>query len=261
MCTLIAFHRPDPDVRLVIAANRDEYLDRPAAGPSLGRAGDVRVLAPRDLRAGGTWLGVSERGVFAALTNRPCPALDPGRRSRGLLVLDALVAPDAASAAERLGALAPALYNPFHLFVADGERAFVCVYEEGPTVTELAPGAHVIGNANPDDRAVPKVARLLDAAERIEAAPPEGWMPGLAAVCRDHEAKGGPFAPTCIHHGGYGTRSSTLLRLSADPRASELHFAGGPPCTHPYEDHSPLLRGLLRDARPAVGSVTARSLA
>lgn len=261
MCTLIAFHRPDSQTQLVIAANRDEYLDRPAAGPSVYAVGGVQLLTPRDLRAGGTWLGVSEAGLFAALTNRPCPALDPGRRSRGLLVVDALAAGDAEAAAAQLLGLPPRTYNPFQLLVADGRRAFVCVYEERPRVTELAPGPHVLGNADPDDREVPKVARLLDAAERVAAGPPEWWLQGLAAVCRDHEAKGGPLAPTCIHHGGYGTRSSTLLRIDVDPRASELHFADGPPCRTEYEDLSPLLRGLLRDARPAGGAATTRTQA
>ena len=77
---------------LVVAANRDEYLDRPAEGPALRQLASGRVLASRDARAGGTWLGLSETGLFAALTNRPCPEPDPQRRSRGLLVHDALAA-------------------------------------------------------------------------------------------------------------------------------------------------------------------------
>ncbi len=107
MCTLIALHRPDPRVPLVIAANRDEYLDRPAAGPAVIECEGRRVLAPLDLRAGGTWLGLAETGVFAALTNRPCPEPDPARRSRGLLVTEALGAASAAEAASRLSSLLP----------------------------------------------------------------------------------------------------------------------------------------------------------
>jgi uncharacterized protein with NRDE domain len=245
MCTLIALHRPHPRVPLVVAANRDEYLDRPAAGPALLEYQGQRMLAPRDLRAGGTWLGLGEQGVFAALTNRPNPSPDPLRRSRGLLVLDALCEPSAARAAERLAELPSGVYNPFNLFVADGERAFVAVYEGAPRVTELAPGPHLIGNADPDDRSVPKVARLLEAAEAVAAGPREWWLQGLGAICRGHEGAS-PLGAACVHHGGYGTRSSTLLSLDEDPARSELHFADGPPCRADYRDLTPLLNELPR---------------
>src|SRR5262249_10657645 len=91
-CTLIALHHCIDRAPLVIAANRDEFLDRPAEGPALREIAGGRIVAPRDVRAGGTWLGVNALGVFAALTNRRTSEPDPVRRSRGLLVLDALEA-------------------------------------------------------------------------------------------------------------------------------------------------------------------------
>jgi uncharacterized protein with NRDE domain len=260
MCTLIALHRPDPRVPLVVAANRDEYLDRPAEGPSLARLGDRWIVAPRDLRAGGTWLGLSDAGVFAAVTNRRTESPDPSRRSRGVLALDALAEPSARAAARMLAGLPPRAYNPFNLFVADGAEAFVAVYEEAPRVTELAPGVHVIGNADPDDRSVPKVARLLDAAERVAAGPREWWLEGLAAVCRGHEGDA-PLAATCVHHGGYGTRSSALLLLDEAPERGALLFADGPPCRTAYEDLSPLLRELPTAGAPSRRDAVSRSLA
>jgi uncharacterized protein with NRDE domain len=245
MCTLIALFRPHPRVPLIVAANRDEYLDRPTAGPELFEHEGHRMLAPRDLRAGGTWLGLNEHGVFAALTNRPNPSPDASLRSRGLLVLDALCEKSAVSAAEGLAELPAGAYNPFNLFVADAERAFAAVYQGSPRVTELAPGAHLIGNADPDDRSVAKVARLLEAAETVAAGPAEWWLRGLEAVCRGHEGES-PLAAACVHHGGYGTRSSTLLRVDEEPERSELHFADGPPCTADYRDLTPLLNELPR---------------
>ena len=113
MCTLIAFHRCFADAPLVVAANRDEFHERPTEGPALRNASissphrqdrsarggasarSTRVVAPRDLRAGGSWLGVSSTGLFAAITNRRCDAPDPKRRSRGLLVMEALAEPSA----------------------------------------------------------------------------------------------------------------------------------------------------------------------
>jgi uncharacterized protein with NRDE domain len=259
MCTLIALHRPHPRVPLVVAANRDEYLDRPAAGPVLSDLGERRVLAPRDLRAGGTWLGLNDRGVFAALTNRPNPTPDPALRSRGLLVLDALGEASARRAAETLAALPARAYNPFNLFVADGLEAFVAVYDGTPRVTELAPGAHVIGNADPDDRSVPKLARLLDAAEAVAAGPREWWLEGLAALCRSHEGEE-PLGAPCVHRGGYGTRSSTLLLIDEDPAFSEMRFAEGPPCRTDHRDWTPLLRELPRSGEERAGGALVGSL-
>jgi uncharacterized protein with NRDE domain len=246
MCTLILLHRPAPGVRLLVAANRDEYLDRPAAGPAIARRRDgAGVLAPRDLRAGGTWLGVNEAGVFAAVTNRPIRQPDRALRSRGLLVLDALDSDLAERAAERLAALPADAYNPFNLVVADGERAFAVLYDGAPRVTELARGAHVVGNADPDDRSVAKIDRLLTSVEKVAAGPRGSWLEGLAEVCRGHEGEA-PFGAACVHHGGYGTRSSTLLQLDDDPAGSALYFAEGPPCRTSYRDLTPLLHELPR---------------
>ena len=137
MCTLIALHRCYPSAHLVVAATRDEFLARPATGPRLHHWSGRRVIAPLDERAGGTWLGLNDLGLFAALTNRPAQSLDPSRRSRGLLVADALGHVSAARAAEAALRLAPRAYNPFNLFVADADHAFAILYDEKPRVRVL----------------------------------------------------------------------------------------------------------------------------
>ena len=95
MCTLIAAVRQYRDAPLVIAANRDEHLDRPASGPRLWPSTSPPFLAPRDEKAGGTWVGLNQRGVFVGVTNRFGAAHDAGRASRGQLVVDALSAESA----------------------------------------------------------------------------------------------------------------------------------------------------------------------
>jgi uncharacterized protein with NRDE domain len=244
MCTLIALHRCYPDAHLLVAANRDEFHARPATGPRLHRWGGRRALAPIDERAGGTWLGLNDAGVFAALTNRPVAAPDLARRSRGLVVADALAEGSATLAAEAALRLAPRAYNPFNLFVADAEHAFAIVYDEKPRVRVLAPGVHVIGNADPNDAAVPKIARIAKQAERAAAGPLEGALEALADVCSAHDGGERPFDHTCIHAGDYGTRSSTLLRRGARREADVFRFASGAPCAVSYEDLTPLLRAL-----------------
>lgn len=253
MCTLIALHRCVPGAPLVVAANRDEYFDRPARPPALRQGPGGPLAAPLDQRAGGTWLGLNPDGLFAGLTNRPCPRPDAARRSRGLLVLDALGARSAEEAAERLRRLPAGAYNPFNLLLADGREAFALVYQEGPRLLELAPGAHVIGNADPDDRCVPKLAALMDRAEAAARGAATQLLPALGRLCRRHDGGEGPLGPPCVHTETYGTRSSTLLRLAEDERADAWRYADGPPCTTRYRDFTPLLAALRRSASPRAG--------
>lgn len=244
MCTLIALHRCFPETHLLVAANRDEYLARPSAGPALHEWHGRRVIAPIDRRAGGTWLGLNDAGVFVALTNRPVAAPDPARRSRGLVVAEALGRVSAARAAEGALRLPPGAYNPFNLFVADAEHAFAIVYDEKPRVQVLAPGVHVIGNADPNDARVPKIARIAREVERIAAGPEGEALDALAGVCRSHAGGERPIDQVCIHAGEYGTRSSTLLQRGSRREADAFRFASGAPCGTSYEDLTPLLRAL-----------------
>jgi uncharacterized protein with NRDE domain len=257
VCTLIALHRCTPAAPLVVAANRDEQHGRPAEKPALRGDGRWPVVAPRDAQAGGTWIGVNSLGLLAAVTNRPTRSRDDARRSRGLLVLDALEHRDARSAAGALASLERDAYNPCNLFVADASEAYVIVYEGAPRVAALAPGAHVICNADPDARDHPKVGRLLESAEAAAGLPPERVLGALADACRSHAGGGTPLEDACIHADGYGTRSSTLLRLGG-PGPPAFWFADGPPCRTPYEDFTPLLHGLQRGAGPGLEGCHAR---
>ena len=256
MCTLVALHRCTRDATLWIAANRDEYLDRPAEGPALRAGNDGMVVAPLDRRAGGTWWGLNRFGVFAAVTNRPSAALDPSRRSRGCLVLDALAAGGAREAADRVASLGPDLYNPFNLFVADAREAFAVVYERTPRRVALEPGVHVIGNVDPNACEVAKVARTRARAQAVAHGPQERIAEGLAAICRSHDASGDPLTSVCVHRGEYGTRSSTLLRLGG--ARGLLHHADGPPCTTAYRDFSSLLAELGQAVGARPGELAAR---
>jgi uncharacterized protein with NRDE domain len=255
MCTLILLHRCVPGMPLVVAANRDESLERPAAPPALLTVPGPAVVAPLDLRAGGTWLGVNRAGLFAALTSRP----DPARRSRGLLVLDALEATSASAAARRLQQLPARRYNPFNLVVADAERAFALVYAESARLEPLARGVHVIGNADPlapDER---KVARLRARAEAVASSPADGVLDRLAEICRGHEGCADPLEDTCIHTPRYGTRSSALLRIGGPPATDAFRFADGPPCRTAYVDCTHLLGALDRRVDASPGPRIART--
>lgn len=245
MCTLVAFHRVVPDAPLVIAANRDEFLDRPAEGFALRPGG---VLAPRDLREGGTWMGLNRYGLFAGLTNRARGGTrDPARRSRGHAVFEVLRgARSAQSAARLLEGLPVGAYNPFHLLVADGRAAWLAVYENAPKVFALQPGLHVIGNRDPAGAPGPKEEGIRRACERFAGRPLEMVVAGAAAVLADH-ADGDTERAACVHREGYGTRSAAILALGRSGRG-RLLFASGPPCRTPFRDESALLRELAGDA-------------
>ncbi len=256
MCTLIALHRCAPDPSrpyLVVAANRDEFLNRPTEEPALRTWRGKRILSPLDKEAGGTWWGLNEDGLFAAITNRPCTSPDATRRSRGLLVLDALTHASADKAADALSALPAGEYNPFNLFVADAFRAFALVYQESGERWDLEPGVHVIGNADPDTEDVEKVRRVLERARSVHQSGVDDKLDALAGLCASHDGDPDPVASPCVHWDHYGTRSSTLLELGPDNGI--LRHASGAPCTVPYEDLSPLLHQL----KPELAGIGATS--
>jgi uncharacterized protein with NRDE domain len=248
-----------PGSPLLVAANRDEVHERPSEGPALRSAPWGTLLAPRDVRAGGTWLGLSAVGLFAAVTNRPCPDPDPARRSRGLLVLDALAAPTAREAADRLEGLPAHTYNPFNLLVADRESAAAITYLDAPRRIDLEPGVHVLGNADPLAPPTPKIARLRARATRAARGAAQEALDRLADLCRSHETAGDALGATCVHTPAYGTRSSTLLRLSDFATDDVLRFADGAPCRSEYEDFTPLLRALGGGVQCAEGDLGMRS--
>ena len=264
VCTLVALHRSVPGLPLVIAANRDEFFDRPSDGPALRPTPYGTVLAPKDLREGGTWLGLNKHGVFAALTNRRCEDPDRNRRSRGLLVMDALVAASAKEAVIGIESLIKeknGAYNPFNLLIADGHQAFAISYADRPQTIELAPGAHVIGNVGFDEPS-DKLDRLRGLVDRARRSEPDRILDSLAQVCRDHDGESVDAA--CVHTAEYGTRSSILFQLHENglgrDSASELRYAKGAPCREPFLDFTPLLREMDRKARIVEGESIVRSV-
>jgi len=238
MCTIAFSFLPQGRWPLVVAANRDERLGRPSRGWALREpAQGPRFAAPRDLLAGGTWIGVSGYGLFAALTNRRSGAGSATRRSRGELVDRALRYRDAAEARAELARgelFCPANYNGFHLVVADAKQAFLLCHDgETAQFEDLEPGLHVVSESVQEDRG-PR-------GERVRARwPIDLDLASLRQVLVLH----GPGA-TCIHDDPfYGTRSATVLRLARSLPASELYVSEDRPCTSPLEDRSELLRSL-----------------
>ncbi|MEY7848203.1 NRDE family protein [Natrarchaeobius sp. A-rgal3] len=244
MCTLTLAWRVFEDAPVVVAANRDESLERDADPPDVYRQEPLTV-APRDRKAGGTWIGYNEFGVFAGITNAWNDADLAGERSRGHLVADVLGAESAAQAGTILEeATATDEYDGFYLVIADADDATCYRWDGELSVTRFDPGVHVVVNVAVDDAVEipdtrPDVAReqaenaravrralspRVDANSIAETA--AEWLERGAAVLSDHEYG------VCIHGDGFGTRSSSLITIG---ERTSYRFAPGPPCRTAYE--------------------------
>ncbi|MBA4262223.1 MAG: hypothetical protein C0443_09470 [Comamonadaceae bacterium] len=232
---------------LLIAANRDEFFDRPtAAWHRWTRDGEGGVWAGRDLRDGGTWLGVSESGRVAMLTNVRSAQVGPGARSRGELAARWLQGDGSLDALIRQ--IDPAAYAGFNLVVGDGRSGdWVWLgnrdpqqpHQEGTPAhlhqRRLGPGIYGLSNAALDTP-WPKTRRLKEAMGLALAQPGDWLAPLSEALADDTPAPGhelpdtgvpkeletglsSPFVRLPEH--GYGTRSSLVLRVWPGGSAAE----------------------------------------
>jgi uncharacterized protein with NRDE domain len=227
MCTLLAAVQRHPRYPLLVAANRDERLDRPASGPRAWRSGPVPFLAPRDEVAGGTWVGINAAGLFVAVTNRFGAPRDEARRSRGALVVEALGQQTAEALHAWMAGLDARTFNPFHLLYADAHHAFV-TWTDGSSLTQqpLGPGLHVVTEQSFREEPVARARALMAGFEALEdCSAPDG----LFSLLQRHDDVD-PFAGTCIHAPAfhYGTRSSTVLLLGQDAANTRFYASEGP---------------------------------
>lgn len=240
VCTITLAWQCFEDAPLIVAANRDEFLDRPSEPPAR-REWDRGVVAPRDKEAAGTWIGYNDAGVLVAITNRWTPSEIGGERSRGLLVRDALgeaSADDAMRLVER--ELDERSYEGFNLLVADTSSALLAEYDGNRRISTLDPGVHVVVNVGADGQYDIPPQREDDGRQQAENANAvrtalrpepgesgEGWLDRAATVIADHEYG------VCIHRDQFGTRSSSLLYVGEDD--VRYRFADGPPCETAFE--------------------------
>ncbi len=234
MCLIVFDWRPDAQQGplLTLAANRDEFFRR--ATDPLGWWRDApNVLAGRDLEGGGTWLGLSRDGRFAALTNYRAPRdVRPDAPTRGVLVSGYLTG-TAIAPLDYLRYVAEhgSLYNGFNLIVGDfGRRELGWYCNRGDAPPVLVPaGTHGISNAvldTPWPKLVRKRAELADVAAIGRPAP----LASLLELMRDPRiasddelpATGIPLereralSAAFIETPDYGTRGTTALRVLAN---------------------------------------------
>ena len=146
MCLIAFAWNAHPRWRLLLAGNRDEFHARPSA--ALARWSDQPIIGGRDLEAGGTWLGVTDAGRCAVVTNVREPGAPQQGVSRGMLVSDFLaIDADAATHAAALGQRAGD-YRPFNLLTFDARSAFYLGNRPTPSVQRVDDGVHGLSNAD-----------------------------------------------------------------------------------------------------------------
>lgn len=237
MCVAAFAWQAHPRWRLVAIGNRDEYHARPAA-PLARWEDEPGILAGRDLVGGGTWLGVSDAGRFALVTNlRGHGEPDPSRASRGALVTDVLCGSGrhADPGVQDLDA-----FNPFNLIVADLMEARFLTNRPGPVNTLMAQGLYGLSNGTLDEpwpKTLLLKAALLDwlvsagdgfdplfAALRNETCPQVGLHPRQPSDMPPEAAETPPFIADPL----YGTRCSTVVAIDREGNGTIVERRFGP---------------------------------
>lgn len=230
MCLILVAWQAHPSHPLIVAANRDESFSRPTV--EAGFWPGSGILAGRDLSGGGTWMGITTSGRFAALTNYRDPGRHlEGRRSRGELVTGFLE-----SSAPPLDWLRDAArrrddYNPFNLIAGD-LKSVACLESVTGAVHVLEPGIHGLSN-HLLDSPWPKVTAARSALSVALTALPDEQP--LFELLRDDGTHPDHLLPRTgislewerllsaafVRAPGYGTRSSTIVKLSRGDTPAE----------------------------------------
>jgi len=225
MCLLLVAWRNHPDYPLVVAANREEFYDRPAE-PAHFWNDTSGVLAGRDKSQGGTWLGITRDGRFAAVTNfRQAGALPESGLSRGWLVRDFLQS-SATDPALFTAGIATDQYRPFNL-VAGNPNAMLYVSNQADGPVSLEPGNYGISN-HLLNTPWPKLTRGMREFEEVMQRGVE--LDALFSLLADRTTatdadlpdtgvgleRERELSPIYVAMQDYGTRCATVIRVSQD---------------------------------------------
>ncbi len=223
MCLLVIAYKIHPKYRLIVAANRDEYYSRPTRFLDFWEE-NPDIIAGRDLKSKGTWLGITRKGRFSAVTNYRNPKIvKEGRPSRGLLVKGFLESDIDAEEYLRFVKKESSKYNPFNLIVGDEKGLWY--YSNRADIKKLEPGLYGLSNHLLDTpwpkvrKAKQEIKKIIENSEiDIEAIfsvlkdktmPPDHELPDTGVGYEKERM----LAPIFIESSDYGTRSSSILLI------------------------------------------------
>ncbi len=247
MCTLIILRRPEHKWPIIMGANRDELLARQWLCPARHWDDRPTIVGGLDKEAGGSWLGINDYGVTAAILNRTGTlGAEANKRTRGELVLEALDHADASSAAKALSNINGHAYRPFNMVIADNRDAFWvahrCAQKSHSVEVQPIPiGVSMLTSLDINDLRSPRIKTYLPIfRESAELAPdPDNWQSWKNLLAsRAHEPAAGPTEAMRIQTDtGFGTTSSSLIGLPSieSTNVSPVwHFSNGYPTPSPY---------------------------
>lgn len=228
MCLIVFAWKVVPGIPLLAAANRDEFYERPAT-PAAWWEDQAHIYAGRDLQGGGTWMGVTREGRFAAITNIRAPSeKKDAAPSRGEIVAGYLSG--IASPQQFVDDLAPRAgqYNGFNLLV--GNREDLVWYSNGSpddarNGKPLPSGVYGLSNGSLDSP-WPKVVRTKAQFSSLlcQGAPEDAYFEMLSDTSQAPDCRlpntgvsqewERILSSVCIESPMYGTRSSTVVRLT-----------------------------------------------
>ena len=228
MCLILFALNAHPHYKLVLAANRDEFYTRPAKTAGFW-ADAPQILAGRDLAAGGTWLGVTKTGRFAAVTNYRDPAAPAGAKSRGDLTKNFLAGSESAANYLRRIEKSKSDYSGFNLLVGDfgaGKSELFYFSNRGEKPRKLNGGIYGLSNALLDtnwhkvETGKARLTEILQVSGEIQPAQlletladrrlaPDEKLPSTGVGIERERV----LSPAFIASENYGTRLSTILLI------------------------------------------------
>lgn len=219
MCVVAIAWQAHPRWRLVVAGNRDEFHAR-ASAPLARWEDGSGIIAGRDMVSGGSWMGVSDTGRFAVVTNiRDAEGPDPTKLSRGALVADWLATAALPDALDQ--------FNPFNLIALDARCARYLSNRPAPLRQPLASGIHGLSNAIPNEHWPRKEQLVGEMAAWLER--PSDDPDLLLDLLCDETVPNRDAHPVFIRNPIYGTRCSTIVAVDHDGRGQivERRFDAG----------------------------------
>ena len=238
MCLLVLAYGVDPQRPVVLAANRDELYARPSAALAVW-PDEPEICAGRDLSQGGTWLGLTRHGRFAALTNFRRGGARAGARSRGDVVLEYLRSPLSPERYVTQLADYADQFGGFSVIVGDLEHEPYYFSNQGNVSQRLAPGLYGLSNQSLDEpwpkvtRAKQRIGALVKTAASAEALcdamddrdqPLDALLPDTGIGIERERV----LAPIFIASESYGTRAVTALLIDSERRALIYERSYGP---------------------------------
>ncbi|MCG8426162.1 MAG: NRDE family protein [Chromatiales bacterium] len=245
MCSVVILRRPDHDWPLLIAANRDEMTNRPWLAPGRHWPELPAIIAGKDQLAGGSWLGMNDNGVVAGVMNRVGTlGSQPGKRSRGELVLQALTLPTAQQAAATIAELPPEAFQAFNLVVADSREAFWIAHHgnHNPMTSEpIPPGLSMLTSMDRNDLRSSRIHTYLPKFEMATEPNPEqvgGWNSWIKLLSSHYfDPASDQSGAMNVNKGEFATLSSALIALPGQGKREIKPiwlFAAGAPDQAPY---------------------------